>query len=48
LVRLRILLSSTSVVLAAGSVSVIAGVLLRNYGRHHERRPRARGRRLIR
>ena len=35
------------VVLLAGSVTVIAGIGLRNYGRRHERLTRARGRRII-
>jgi hypothetical protein len=35
------------VVLGAGGVSLIAGLLLRNYGRRLERQTRARGRQLI-
>nr|WP_295662693.1 hypothetical protein [Polymorphobacter sp.] len=35
------------VVLLAGSVTLIAGIGLRNYGRRHERLTRARGRRII-
>ncbi|MGI4877794.1 MAG: hypothetical protein ACRYG4_09950 [Janthinobacterium lividum] len=35
------------VVLLAGSVTMIAGIALRSYGRRHERLTRARGRRII-
>jgi hypothetical protein len=35
------------VVLLAGSVTLIAGIVMRNYGRRHERLTRARDRRLI-